>query len=187
MKRLFRRPSPALVISILALVIALSGTAVAAKRYLITNPQQISPAVLKQLATMAAKKAKRGPAGAAGAAGATGAAGASGERGEAGPGAVVYWAVVNADGSLARHGSSATEVEKIGGESEEGTYVVKFDTDVSQCAYEAAIGLAGSENTANPGFATVVARSEEPRGVLVQTYDTSAKRTDRGFHLAVFC
>lgn len=187
MKKLFRLPSPALVISILALVIALSGTAIAAKRYLITNTSQVSPTVLKQLAKLAAKDAKRGPAGAAGAAGATGAAGTAGERGAAGPGAVVYWAVVNADGSLARHGSSATEVEKIGGSGEEGTYVVKFDTDVSQCAYEAAIGLAGSENTANPGFATVVARSEEPRGVLIQTYDTSAKRTNRAFHLAVFC
>ncbi|HEX4752680.1 MAG TPA: hypothetical protein VH268_07270 [Solirubrobacterales bacterium] len=183
MKKSFRRPSPALVIAILALVLALGGTAVAAKRYLITNTKQISPAALKQLTKLAAKEVKRGPAGAAGATGAAGAAGASGERGAAGPGAVVYWAVVNPDGSLARHGTSETAVEKIGS----GSYVVKFDTDVTQCAYEAAIGRSEPENTENPGYATVVARSGEPHGVLVQTYNVSPALEDKGFHLAVFC
>src|SRR6202012_5831111 len=70
MKNSFRLPSPALVISILALVVALSGTAVAAKRYLITNTKQISPAALKQLTRLAATQVKQGPAGAAGAQGA---------------------------------------------------------------------------------------------------------------------
>jgi hypothetical protein len=195
MKKSFRLPSPALVISILALVVALSGTAIAAKRYLITNTKQISPAALKQLTKLAAVQAKQGAAGAtgvsgtAGATGAAGAAGLNGERGIPGPGAVVYWAVVNSDGSLARHGTSGVEVEKLGEGKvgEEGSYVVKFESDVSQCAYEAAIGLSGAENTANPGFATVVARGGEPRGVEVQTYDTASNRVDKGFHLAVFC
>jgi hypothetical protein len=184
-----RLPSPALVISILALVVALSGTAIAAKRYLITNTKQISPAALKQLTKLAATQVKQGPAGAPGAAGTAGATGAAGlngvngERGAPGPGAVVYWAVVNPDGSLARHGNSATEVEKIG----EGSYVVKFEADVSQCAYEAAIGRSDAENTANPGYATVVARFAEPHGVLVQTYNVTPAREDKGFHLAVFC
>src|ERR1700760_1345842 len=101
MKKSFRLPSPALVISILALVVALSGTAIAAKRYLITNTKQISPAALKQLTKLAAVQTKQGNAGATGAAGtagatgAAGAAGLNGERGAPGPGAVVYWAVVN--------------------------------------------------------------------------------------------
>jgi hypothetical protein len=198
MKNSFRLPSPALVISILALVVALSGTAIAAKRYLITNTKQISPAALKQLTKLAAVQARQGAAGAAGAAGmagatgAAGAAGVNGERGAAGPGAVVYWAVVNSNGSLARHGTSNVEVEKLGeGKAgEEGSYVVKFESDVSQCAYEAAIGLSGAENTANPGFATVVARAGEPRGVEVQTYGAftaEPELQDKGFHLAVFC
>lgn len=183
MKNSFRHPSPALVIAILALVFALGGTAIAAKRYLITNTKQISPAVLKQLAKLAAKEGKRGSPGAAGAAGATGAAGASGARGPAGPGAIVYWAVVNPNGSLARHGTSETQVEQIG----TGSYVVKFEAEVTQCAYEAAIGRSEPENTENPGYATVVARSGEPHGVLVQTYNTSPALEDKGFHLAVFC
>lgn len=186
MKKSFRLPSPALVIAILALIVALSGTAIAAKRYLITNTKQISPAALKQLTKLAAAQVKQGPAGAAGAAGATGAAGAAGlngERGAPGPGAVVYWAVVNPEGTLARHGSSQTSAERI----EVGSYVVKFEADVSQCAYEAAIGRADAENTENPGFATVVARAGEPHGVEVQTYNVGSELKDKGFHLAVFC
>jgi hypothetical protein len=196
MKKSFRLPSPALVISILALVVALSGTAIAAKRYLITNTKQISPAALKQLTKLAATQVKQGAAGAAGAAGAngaagaTGAAGASGEAGPAGPGAVVYWAVVNPSGALARSGSkSAAEItnsESIG----TGSYVVKFSADVSRCAYEAAIGNSAAENTENPGFATVAARSGEPHGVEVQTYGAFTAKPelqDKGFHLAVFC
>jgi hypothetical protein len=182
MKKLFRRPSPALVISILALVIALSGTAVAAKRYLITNTSQVSPAVLKQLTKLAASQVKVKQ-GATGAAGSNGVNGTNGERGVPGPGAVVYWAVVNPNGQVARHGTSETEVERI----EVGSYVVKFDTNVSQCAYEAAIGRSDAENTENPGYATVVARSGEPRGVEVQTYNVTPKLEDKGFHLAVFC
>jgi hypothetical protein len=186
MKKSLRLPSPALVISILALIVALSGTAIAAKRYLITNTKQISPAALKQLTRLAATQVKQGAAGAAGAngtAGATGAAGASGERGPAGPGAVVYWAVVNPEGTLARHGTSQTSAERI----EVGSYVIKFEADVSQCAYEAAIGRADAENTENPGFATVVARAGEPHGVEVQTYNVNSELRDKGFHLAVFC
>jgi hypothetical protein len=195
MKNSFRLPSPALVISILALVVALSGTAIAAKRYLITNTKQISPAALKQLTKLAATQVKAGPAGAPGAAGAAGAAGVAGtngvngERGVPGPGAIVYWAVVNPGGTLARHGTSGVVVEKLGEgkPGEEGSYVVKFEADVSQCAYEAAIGRADAENTENPGFATVVARAGEPHGVEVQTYNVNTELKDKGFHLAVFC
>jgi len=73
-----RRISPALVLSVVALLLACSGTAFAAKKYLITSTHQISPKVLAQL------KGARGPAGAAGANGAPGANGATGAQGPAG-------------------------------------------------------------------------------------------------------
>ena len=45
-----RRPSPATLIAILALFVALGGTAIAANRYIITSPSQIKPSVLRTLA-----------------------------------------------------------------------------------------------------------------------------------------
>jgi hypothetical protein len=186
-----RRVSPATVISIIALVFALSGTAMAAKRYLITNAKQISPAALKQIAKLA-KDGAAGPSGAAGAngvngapgaAGAEGAEGKSGLRGERGPGATVYWAVVSASGEVKRHGSGDTTASKLA----IGTYEVKFDEPVEECAYEAAIGRYDTQSTEDPGFATVVARNEEIDAVLIQTYDVEGNGVDKNFHLAVFC
>ncbi len=43
------KPAPATVIAIVALVVALSGTAIAANRYVITSRSQIKPAVLSSL------------------------------------------------------------------------------------------------------------------------------------------
>lgn len=46
---MFRRPSPALVVACLAVIVALAGTAVAAEQYVITSTSQIKPSVLKEL------------------------------------------------------------------------------------------------------------------------------------------
>jgi len=63
------RPSPASVISILALTFALGGTALAAKRYVITNAGQIKPSVIKKLEGQKGIQGPRGPQGSAGPAG----------------------------------------------------------------------------------------------------------------------
>ena len=81
MHRLRRTLTPSMVVALLALFVALSGTAGAA-RYLITKQSQISPAVRKALR---GKAGPTGPAGSAGVAGAPGAVGARGERGATGP------------------------------------------------------------------------------------------------------
>jgi hypothetical protein len=80
-----RRPSAATVIAVLALICALSGTAIAAKHYLITSESQIKPSVLRSLH---GANGKRGPRGLPGPSGAPGATGAQGATGPAGPGAV---------------------------------------------------------------------------------------------------
>ncbi len=180
-----RLTDPALIIAIIALVFALGGSAIAAKRYLITNAKQISPAALKQLAQLAS--GQPGAAGANGAAGAAGSNGAPGERGAPGPGAVVYWAVVDKEGEVKRHGTGEASGERLA----EGTYAIDFGTDVSQCAYEAAIGRFESQGTEDPGFATVVGQAGHPNAVYVQTYNATAEeaseRVDKNFHLAVYC
>ena len=74
-----RRVSYVNVIATLVLLFAMSGGALAAKKYLITSTKQISPSVLKSL------KGQNGAPGTAGAQGAQGSAGAGGGRGETGP------------------------------------------------------------------------------------------------------
>lgn len=72
------RISPSLMISVLALFVALGGTAVASS-YLITKSSQIKPSVRKAL------KGHRGADGADGARGPIGLPGAAGPQGPAGP------------------------------------------------------------------------------------------------------
>jgi hypothetical protein len=57
-----RKPSSGTVIAILALVVALGGTAIAADRYIITSTSQIKPSVLRELRAdaSAAKVAAKG-------------------------------------------------------------------------------------------------------------------------------
>jgi hypothetical protein len=79
-----RKPSPGTAIALLALFIAMGGTAIAAHHYLITSTKQIKPSVLKSLK----KTGPAGPAGPAGPQGPGGPGGAAGATGPQGPGAV---------------------------------------------------------------------------------------------------
>ncbi len=75
------------VVATLVLVFAMTGGALAAKKYLITSTKQISPSVLKSLqgkAGAAGANGAQGPAGTAGPAGPQGAAGAAGVKGDTG-------------------------------------------------------------------------------------------------------
>jgi Collagen triple helix repeat (20 copies) len=73
-----KRLNYANVTATLALFFALSGGAIAAKRYLISSTKQISPKVMKAL------KGNRGPAGSGGSSGAAGATGLTGKEGPQG-------------------------------------------------------------------------------------------------------
>src|ERR1700761_8493475 len=90
LRRLRARMTYANVVATLALIFAMTGSAVAATHYLITSSKQISPKVLKELKAPG-KTGATGPAGSPGAqglrgpAGANGANGANGIQGEPGP------------------------------------------------------------------------------------------------------
>jgi hypothetical protein len=75
--------TPSTVIASLALVLAMTGGAYAASKYLITKTSQIKPSVLKSLQGKTGHAGPAGPAGAPGA-GSQGPAGAGGAKGETG-------------------------------------------------------------------------------------------------------
>ncbi len=196
-----RRLNPGAVIAVVAVVLALGGTAVAAQRYLITNTKQISPAVLKQLATLAAKQGSSGPPGTPGTPGGPGPAGPQGPKGETGargpagapgpPGesigsgaGEIGWAVVNGEGAMARDSGPGITASRVSG-SPTGTYEVSFPSDVSACVYEATI--AGTTGVPSPGYISVGASTGSVTSVLVQTSGTDGVLADRAFHLTVLC
>lgn len=67
-----------------------------------------------------------------------------------------------------------------------GTYQVFFDTDVSECAFIATIGVPGTIGQP-PGIINTALRQTAPTAVLVQTRDSAGQFADRGFHLSVVC
>jgi hypothetical protein len=56
-----RRPSPSMIVAIVALFFALAGTGIAASRYLITSTSQIKPSVLRELRRTVAHVASEKP------------------------------------------------------------------------------------------------------------------------------
>jgi hypothetical protein len=181
------RPSVPLVLSFLALVFALGGSAVAANHFLITSKSQIAPSVLRQLAKNG-RRGKRGPTGPKGPTGDKGPAGdkgATGDRGQQGPPGFLGnapWAVVNGDGTLARGSQAGVSSSRLS----TGNYEVDFPFDVTQCAYVATLGNQAAGNPA-VGFIAVAARSGNARGIFIRTQDTSVTSVDLPFHLAVLC
>jgi hypothetical protein len=99
-----RKPSPAVLVAAVALFVALGGTAVAARHFLITSTRQIKPSVLREL------KGVTGPSGRTGASGPQGASGAPGPPGPAGPVSLSALTIVRAPDVLVRPQTEATSV-----------------------------------------------------------------------------
>jgi len=91
------------------------------------------------------------------------------------------YAVVDSTGVLAR-GPRVTATAHPG----IGQYKVKFDKDVSRCAYTATIGTPGTGSVPNPGVITVQ-RNANPNTVFVRTFSRAGAAFDFPFHLAVDC
>ena len=191
MKRI-PRPSPALVISCIALTIALGGVSYAA---VVIPRNSVGTLQLKANAVNSSKvgngtllradfKAGQIPAGArgpAGPAGPAGAAGAAGPAGPAGASATALWAVVDQNGTLIRNKGVAS-AQKLG----TGDYQVVFNQDVTGCSYQATVGSPGTIQAV--GYAAVLQRINVAAGVEIRTVNATATAfADQPFHLAVFC
>lgn len=94
--------------------------------------------------------------------------------------AQTFYAVVNADGTLARD-FQAVSAQKLA----TGQYEVVFAHDLTGSAYIATIGNSGSVGIEPTGEITVVGRNGVPNGVFITTTDSAGTFADRGFHIAV--
>ncbi|MGD0166429.1 MAG: collagen-like protein [Gaiellaceae bacterium] len=108
MRKLLRKPSPAMTVACLALFVASTGTSIAASHYLITSTNQIKPSVLTKL------KGAKGPKGATGAKGADGQPGMRGIPGISGL-TIVQGALVTGAGSHTATAACPTGKKAIGG------------------------------------------------------------------------
>jgi hypothetical protein len=185
------RPSPALVVALLALLVALGDTSWATLQQIrpnsvgtqqlragaVTAPKIKTGAVttnkirnrtirLADLAPAARRPGPRGPAG------------------PAGPAGVVtrHWAIVNGSGSLAR-GVNATSAGRLG----PGQYEVIFNQDVQNCTWHATIGDPTNIAAGNAGFANTGRRPGNVAGVRVNTRNAAGGLADRNFHVLVIC
>lgn len=100
----------------------------------------------------------------------------------------MLWAVVDVDGTLVRSSDGVT-LAALNPGVPTGDYVVVFEPDISNCAYQATVGRPGVNVGPTPGFAQVANWADNPEhGVIVFTKDQNGAGVEnRGFHLLVTC
>jgi hypothetical protein len=186
MKRIAKHLSYANVAATLALVLAMSGGAVAATGGF-TSAGKLQACVNQEGGLKLVKSGKRckkgqssiswnevGPRGPAGSQGPAGSAGAAGTPGAAAAGAVTLWAEVNASGQVV----ASSGVTNVTGNAE-GRFFT-FNRDISKCGVSA---------TLNEGPASVVyvERNEFPNQLITKTDVENEKVAAGGVDLVVSC
>jgi hypothetical protein len=163
-----RRPSPTIVIAVLALFFALGGTAVATTHYLLTSTSQIKPSVLKKLEGNTGPQGSPGAQGAAGTQGAAGLQGATGPQGTAGAqGPAGPQGVGGPPGPKGETGSAGTLSPLTTVESNEAGYVYESEikTYVAVAIAECPVGQkAVSGGEFNEGFPYVTLSERNKAG-----------------------
>jgi hypothetical protein len=92
-----------------------------------------------------------------------------------------YFAVVKADGTLARGSSGVTSAPLVA-----GTFEVDFPVDVTGCAYVADLG-SPTDGPPASGIAGTASRVLTPNAVFVETRDSAFSLASESFHLVVVC
>jgi hypothetical protein len=166
------RTSPALIVSVIALIVALAGTAIAAHRINGGSivKQSIGGGKLKKntLTGFQINTSKIGTV-------------PSAKRATN-----VFWVVANNPAgpnnvSLARSNTSAVTLQESG-----GAVTVNFPFDVSGCANVAARNNAAT-GTPGAGYAQTNGVSGSPNALQVHTRDNTGADVDADFHLIVIC
>jgi len=169
-------------VALLALFVALGGTAAAATALVPWNSvgtrQVINGSLQKADLSKKTVKLLKGNRGAPGA---PGLRGAQGPTGVAGAPATRLWAMVTSAGVLSR-GSGVVSVTP----GATGSYVVVFDQNLSACGYLAQIADPGTSTPSLGQIATSL-RFDNASAVQVTTANTSGAPAARPFTVAVFC
>lgn len=173
MKKLRKmRPSPAMVVAMVALVVALAGTAYAA--------QTINGGAIKKQ-TIGGGKLKKDTL--------TGFQINNNKLGTV-PFAQVathnFWAVVNNPASPGNAALSRASGPNIAAVEGGGAVTVTFPFNVSGCADVAARNNAGN-SVPNAGYAQTNASAANPNAIEVRTKDKDGNNEDADFHLIVIC
>ncbi len=202
MKRLrITRPSPAMAVALLALLVALGGTATAASVVLIKSSKQIAKGAIatSDLSKSAQKalKGRTGPAGPVGPAGSAGISGPAGPAGSAGAAGAVGAAgpagtpATRLFGTVTVAGGSATLVRGAGIASVvspgAGIGYVKFNQDISGCTWLATAGSPNSSSAPSLFATTELRLVTEPDTIEFRLRSDAGVVTDGTVHVAVFC
>jgi hypothetical protein len=177
MKRLLRKPSPGVILGLVALFFAFSGSAYG----LIITGKSVKNGSLTgrdiKNGSLASRDVKRNSLG--------GRAVSESKLGQVPSAGVAeglgHHAVVTAAGLLAR-GRGVTSAARTGA----GQYQVIFNRDVRGCAYLASLGDAGAA-TPPLGQVSTSALASNVNGVAVRTTNSNGNDANRAFHLALSC
>jgi hypothetical protein len=192
-----------MIVAMLALFVALTGTAVATSSALIGSAQIRNNSITgldvknRSLRPIDFRGSVRGPRGLRGLTGATGAPGAPGAKGDkgdkgdtgaAGQNATKLWALINTAGVVdpvvTRSSGAVIAAERL----DVGYYRVRFNQDVNGC-----IGMVSLTNAAVgpldvPGEIAVNDSASFADGLLIRTRDSAGVLQDnKDFTIAVFC
>jgi hypothetical protein len=92
------------------------------------------------------------------------------------------FAVINADGTTVR-GNAVTSSSRIS----TGTYDVRWNRNITTCAWTGTLGLGGFVGGVGPGMIGVTGRAGTNNGVFVETFDRAGTSTDEPFTVLVVC
>jgi hypothetical protein len=177
-------------LSAVALVLAMTTGAFAANKWIITKSSQVKPGAIGYGNLSAgAKKKLQGATGATGANGATGATGATGGTGPAGPAGISLFARVDQTGALHQHTAGVT-VTKNG--LFLGVYKVTFVQDISACAVVISQGEAANNGYVPTAQFKATIDSDpnnggDPHSVDVNVFTDGGVDISSGFDLIVAC
>jgi hypothetical protein len=179
------------IVATLALLLGMSGGAIAASNYLITSTKQISPKVLRALHGTRGQTGAQGAQGIQGLKGDQGIQGPKGDTGQAGPSA--RWALVNSDATIIEQSGGITASLPYGGSD----YIVDFGSsvagmDVIVTESQKNGGVPGSIHAApcgggadSTGSTCVGTIANSPNYVHVYTVDSAGSSSPHAFYITV--